>query len=151
MERFSQKYLARERWIAFLYWFSGDGNDKLLSIPTLAAGTGEQESNAVYNQLKLWRQSDKVVAMSVDTTAGNTGRLKGACTILELKLCRKLLWLACCHNAMELILSKVFTLCCGPSSAPEIPIFKRFKAIWKGIAYENFRSLDLKNRSAALD
>ena len=35
-------------------------------------------------------------------------------------------------------------LFCGPSSATEIPIFKRFKAVWKGIAHENFRSLDLK-------
>src|SRR6218665_853897 len=45
---------------------------------------------------------------------------------------------------MELISSKVFTLCCGPSSAPEIPIFKCFKAVWKGIAHENFRNLDLR-------
>src|SRR6218665_874764 len=45
---------------------------------------------------------------------------------------------------MELILSKAFTLCCGPPSAPEIPFFKRFKAVWKGIAHENFRSLDMK-------
>src|SRR6218665_3803528 len=30
------------------------------------------------------------------------------------------------------------------SSAPEIPIFKRFKAVWKGIAHENVRSLDLE-------
>ena len=34
---------------------SSDGNDKLLSVPMLAAGTGEQEAVAVYNQLKLWR------------------------------------------------------------------------------------------------
>ena len=46
---------------------SEDGNDKLLSVPTLAAGTGEQEAIAVYNQPKLWRLSEKVVAMSFDT------------------------------------------------------------------------------------
>jgi len=55
---------------------SGDGSGKLLSVPTLASGTVEQESVAVYNQLKLWRLSEKVVAMSFDT-AGNIGRLKG--------------------------------------------------------------------------
>ena len=46
---------------------SGDGNEKLLSVPTLAAGTGEQEAVAVYNQLKLWRLSEKVLVMSFDT------------------------------------------------------------------------------------
>src|SRR6218665_790314 len=61
------------------------------------------------------------------------------------------MWLNCHHHIMELILSKVFTLCCGPSSAPEIPIFKRFKAIWKGIAHENFRSLDLKEGCETLN
>src|SRR6218665_3539653 len=35
-------------------------------------------------------------------------------------------------------------LFCGPSSATEISIFKRFKAVWKGIEHENLRSLDLK-------
>src|SRR6218665_3151326 len=82
--------------------------------------------------------------MSFDTTAGDTGRLKKACTLLELKLGRELLWLVCHHHIMELILSKVFTLCCGSASAPEIPIFKRFKAVWKGIAQDNFRGLNLK-------
>jgi len=73
-------------------------------------------------------------------------QLLGACTLLELKLGRELLWLACHHHIIKLILSKVFTLYCGPSSAYEIPIFKRFKAgkVWKGIAHGNFRSLDLK-------
>ena len=60
--------------------------------------------------------------MSFDTTSGNTGHLNGACTLLEKKMGRELLWLACRHHVMELILLKVFTLCCGPSSAPDIPI-----------------------------
>jgi len=45
---------------------------------------------------------------------------------------------------MELILSKVFTLCCGPSSAPDIPIFKHFRAVWAGIVHNDYRILDLK-------
>ena len=39
---------------------SGDGNDKLLSVPTLAADTGEQKAVAIYNQMKLWRLSENV-------------------------------------------------------------------------------------------
>jgi len=57
---------------------------------------------------------------------------------------RELLWLACRHHVMELILSKVFTLCCGPSSAPDIPIFKRFRAVWAGIVHNDYCILDLK-------
>lgn len=75
--------------------------------------------------------------MSFDTTSGNACRLNGACTLLEKKMGHKLLWLACRHHVMELILSKVFTLCCGPSSAPD-------RAVWAGIVHNNYRSLDLK-------
>ena len=104
---------------------SGDGTEKLLGVPKLYAGTGEQEAEAVYSLLKKWRLVDQVQAMSFDTTSGNTGHVNGACTLLEKKIGRELLWLACRHHVMELILSKVFTVCCGPSSAPDIPISLR--------------------------
>jgi len=123
---------------------SGDGTEKLLGVPKLAAGTGDQEAEAVYSLLKQWGLVDKVQAMSFDTTSGNTGRLNGACTLLEKKIGRELLWLACRHHVMELILSKVFSVCCGPSSAPDIPIFKRFRAVWAGIVHSNYRIMDLK-------
>ena len=58
---------------------------------------------------------------------------------------RELLCLACHHHVMELILSKVFTVCCGPSSAPGIPIFKRFQDVWAGIVHNNYHSLDLQD------
>src|SRR6218665_1118368 len=122
------KIFGQEKVDHFPILVSGDGNDKLLSVPALAAGTGEQEAVAVYSQLKLWRLSENVVAMSLDTTAENTGRLKGVCTLLELKLGRELLWLDCITISWNSF-SKVFAFCCGPLSAPEIPIFKRFKAV----------------------
>lgn len=123
---------------------SGDDKEKLLGVPKLAAGTGEQEAEAVYSMLNRWKLVDQVQAMSFDTTSGNTGHLNGACTLLEKKIGRELLWLACRHHVMELILSKVFTVCCGPSSAPDIPIFKRFRAVWAGIVQNDYRTLDLK-------
>ena len=81
--------------------------------------------------------------MSFDTTAGHTGSLKGACTLLEKVMGCELLWLACRHHIMELILSKVFTVCCGPSNGPDIPIFKRLRAAWGGIVYKDYLTLDL--------
>jgi len=118
--------------------------ENLLGVPKLAAGTGEQEAEAIYGMLTRCKLVDKVQAMSFDTTSGNTGHLHGACTLLEKKMGRELLWLACCHHVMELILSKVFTVCCGPSSAPYIPILKQFKAVLAGIVHDDYQILDLK-------
>jgi len=56
---------------------SGDGTEKLLGVPKLAASTGDQQAEAVHRLLKQWKLVDKVQAMSFDTTSGNTGRLNG--------------------------------------------------------------------------
>jgi len=74
-----------------------------LGVPKLTAGTEEQEAEAVFGLLNQWRLVNKVQATSFDTTAGNTGRLNGACTLLEKKMGHDLLWLACRHHVMELI------------------------------------------------
>ncbi|GBN28337.1 hypothetical protein AVEN_130049-1 [Araneus ventricosus] len=81
--------------------------------------------------------------MSFDTTSVNTGHLNGTCTLLEDKFGRHLLWLACHHHTLELILAKVFTLCLGPSRSPENPLFKRFKKVWHGIERNNFQILEV--------
>lgn len=39
---------------------SGDGAEKLLGVPKLAAGTEEQEAETVYSLLKQWRLVDQV-------------------------------------------------------------------------------------------
>jgi hypothetical protein len=127
---------------------SGDGLDKLLGVPKLAAGTALNEAKAIYDLLQVWKLTDKVQAMSFDTTGVNTGRLGGVCVLLEKKIGRELMWLACRHHVMELILAKVFTLCFGPSSSPDIPIFKRFKTAWEGITCKNFRGLEIKEEAA---
>ena len=74
--------------------------------------------------------------MSFDTTSVNTGRFNGACVLLENRIGRELLWLACRHHVLLLVLAKTFSLCCGPSSTPNIPILKRFKEVWGRIKLE---------------
>ncbi|CAH0550650.1 unnamed protein product [Brassicogethes aeneus] len=108
---------------------SADGNEKLLGVPRLSSGTGIMAANAVENLLRDWNLVDKVQAMCFDTTSVNTGTKNGCCVLLEEKIGRDLLWLACRHHVLEIILSKVFKLCMGPSSSPDIPIFNRFKII----------------------
>ena len=80
--------------------------------------------------------------MCFDTTSVNTGLKNGACVMLEHKVGEELLWLACRHHILEIVLSKVFTLCFGPSSSPDIPLFKRFKAAWPFIHQENYQPLE---------
>ena len=56
---------------------------QLLSVPKIAAGTGEDQANAVYQALKDWRVQDSVQALCFDTSSANTGRINGACVMIE--------------------------------------------------------------------
>ncbi|KAG0726857.1 Tigger transposable element-derived protein 7 [Chionoecetes opilio] len=71
--------------------------------------------------------------MCFDTTSANTGAINGACTILQQKIGRPLVSLACRHHVHELVLEKAFSTCLGSSSGPEITIFSRFKDYWSYI------------------
>jgi hypothetical protein len=105
-----------------------DGSTKLLGVPKLTSGSGKAATEAVLEYLKSWQCELLVIGMCFDTTASNTGRLNGACTLLETAIGRSLLWLACRHHMFEVLLSDAFAVCFfGPSTGPEILLFKRFK------------------------
>lgn len=129
---------------------SSDGKEKLLRVPKLASGTGANAANAVYNSLTEWGLENKIMGMCFDTASVNTGLKNGACVILEHKLEKELLWLACRHHILEIVLSKAFTLCFGPSSSPDIPLFKRFKAAWPLIYKDKYQPLKEAPDSAHL-
>jgi len=112
---------------------SGRGVAQLLAVAKLPTGSGAAQASAVYEALKDWDIADKVRAMCFDTTSSNTGRSIGACVLLEQKLGRELLSLACRHHLMELIIGSVFNVCLGCTSAPEVLVFKRFQAYWEFI------------------
>ena len=73
---------------------------------------------------------------------GRVPTVMGPCTLLEKKLGRRLLSVACRHHLHELIVERVFSECMGPSSGPEINIFSRFKDHWSFI--EQTKSQPLK-------
>lgn len=112
---------------------SGESVHQLLTVAKLASGTGENQADAVYAALEDWGLADKVSAMCFDTTSVNTGKNNGTCALLEQKLDKTLLYLACRHHIMELIIGAVFEKCMGLSSAPEVLLFKRFQAYWEFI------------------
>lgn len=112
--------------------------EQIIGVPKVEAGTGEEQANAVIDALNDWDLTDKIQAISFDTTASNTGRLKGACVLLEQKIGRDLLYLACRHHIMEIILKAVFDLKMGGTTCTGPPIFKRFQDQWEKIHKEKF-------------
>lgn len=119
---------------------SGHRVNKLLGVPKLASGTGENTASAISAALQNWGLADHVKAMCFDTTSANTGHRAGACILLEQKLGRCLLRLACRHHILELVLGAAFSAVMGSSLGPEVPLFKRFQAQWKGINESVFHS-----------
>ena len=67
-----------------------------------------------------WEITEKCVAMCFDTSASNTGKFSGACILLEELLDRSLLWIACRHHVLEVILANVFKCIFGSSTGPQI-------------------------------
>lgn len=115
------------------------GIDQLLGVPELISGTGENQATAVYQALENWGLIDNVQALCCDRTASNTGRLKGACILLEQKLEREILYLLCRHHILEVVLRSAFEIKIDIASAHDVPIFKRFQKSWSNINVNNFR------------
>ena len=100
-------------------------------------------ATSVCDAIKDWRVTDNIASLCFDTTSSNTGLKKGACTLIEQKLGRPLLHLACRYHIMEILLECMFSKCFGPSSGPEIKLFQRFKTEWEYINQEKFEENDL--------
>lgn len=108
--------------------------EQLLGVPQMPSGTGYEISSAVFDTLQRWSLLEKVQAFVFDTTASNTGRLSGACILLEQSLEREILFLACRHHIFELVLQGVFLeVKLYPMTGPDILLFKRFQHAWENI------------------
>ena len=73
--------------------------------------------------------------MSFDTTAANTGRFSGACILLEAILDRSLLWIACRHRMLEVVLSQVFKAIFGDSVGTSDELFQQLKNQWQSVDF----------------
>jgi len=94
----------------------------------------------LFKCLEEWGVVDQVVALCFDTTASNTGYRSGACSLIEHKLNKDLLFLACRHHVMELIVGTAFEkTAIGTSTGPDIQIFKRFREQWQFINCDSFQ------------
>ena len=117
---------------------TGNGDEKLLGIPKIERGTGEAQAKACLDTLEKWGISQQVQGLVFDTTASNTGLHKGTCIKIEKAFGRQLIWIACRHHIMEVVLSDVFSCVFGPTASPHTSIFKRFQKKWPSINQDSY-------------
>ena len=71
------------------------------------------------------------MGMVFDTTSSNSGRWGGACALIQRKLDKDLLELACRHHIYELLLGSVFDQLIGASKTPDLLHGDDLKKQWK--------------------
>lgn len=122
-----------------------------MGIPVLHNGKGESQADAVYNLIKKWKIEKNVQFMSFYTTASNTGNISGACKLLQNKLGRPLIELACRHHIIELLLSKVFKITIeNVTVGPEVKLFQKFQEFWCKIDSAKYDSVMNDTELAAM-
>lgn len=112
---------------------------KILAIAKTDDGSGVVVSDIVHEHLQAWTIPDSIVAMCTDTTLSNTGGTNGACVLLEKKLERNLIYLACRHHVLELIIGAVFVMLFGETTGPFTEMFEHFKRDWSHIDKTSFK------------
>ncbi len=82
-----------------------------------------------------WNIADEVKYMCFGTQSVNIVPRNDACIQLEQKQDKNntMLWCACRHHILEMMLEAVVVLFLGPSTGPDITIFKRLQSGWEAI------------------
>lgn len=114
---------------------SAGTNIQLLGVAKSHSGTGANQANEICNLTDDWNLSERITAMGFDTTAANTGIRNGACALVEKKLGRDLLWLACRHHVSEILLTAASSTL-FPSKGPSVSIFVKFRSTWSTINHD---------------
>ena len=82
--------------------------------------------------------------MVIDTTAWNTGVIKGAASKLKQILKRPVLWIGCRHHTCELHIKHAYIACCGDvfTKGKDNQLFKRLHTEWDAHFGDWIRSSD---------
>ncbi|XP_065682417.1 uncharacterized protein LOC124816991 [Hydra vulgaris] len=119
-----------------------DNQTHLLGAPGLKHGSGEAQFTAIQNLLDSFDLGQFIHGVCFDTTASNTGYLKGACARLANFHGRPLLLLACRHHVGELHIKHFCNeVAVNKSVGPENQLFKSLKQNWHGIDANNEKML----------
>lgn len=129
---------------------TGNKIHKILGVPRANDGKGVTAAKTIFDACVDWNVVDRINGMCFDTTSANTGRLQGACKILEQEYFgRKLFHLACRHHVYEIVISGVFKDLFGETTGPTVELFKTFKLAWKDIDQKKFQ-VKLKKKSTSI-
>ena len=109
---------------------------KLLGVPSLINSTGRSQADASYDLLGAWELQNNIVALVFDTTSSNSGIHNGAAKLLEEQIGQKLLYLACRHHILEIIVSAVWKQLLGQILGPDNKLFSAFKTAWSDLDKE---------------
>ena len=117
---------------------SGENGSQLLGVPKLPSGSGSNIAHNVVNAAQEWGLTNRIVGMSFDTTATNTGHHQGACIRIEQSLDKELLYFPCRHHILELVIKAVFSSVMGSTAGPDVPLFHRFQSNWELINQQQY-------------
>lgn len=138
----------------------GLDTNQLIDAPQLESSSGLNQANAVLKALTEWKVTDRIKGLCFDTPSINTGNQftiklwlriyrkifyitgikNGACTIIEQRLNRRLLHIACRHHINEIILRSVFETGWPTTVGPNVTIFISFQQYWSQIDTSQSRS-----------
>ena len=97
-----------------------ENDNQLLCVTKTDDSTGEAEAEAVGKAVEDWGLKESIIACGFDTTSSNTGIHKGSCVLLQDILQRQLVWLACRHHIMELLVKAAYHQVFGDSKSPDV-------------------------------
>ena len=108
-------------------------NEKLLREIPIPKGSGLNIAMAVLQLLIDWGIFHRVIALCFVTTASNTGLERGANVLIEQKLGRQCLWLACLHHILDLLMEAAIAEKLGPTSGPRKKYFAKFEMYFNSL------------------
>lgn len=111
---------------------TGSEIEQFLGAPRLVCGTGKAQADATFELLKAWNVESRIVGKVYDTTASNSGWIKGASILLQKSLQKEdMLDFGCHHHVLELILGAAFVQLLGDSKDSKLPIFEKLTSVWE--------------------
>lgn len=118
---------------------SGADIQKIITIAKTKDGSGLVISDTVYEHVAGWNILDKIIGICTDTTITNTGTTNGSVALFQLLLKRNVLYFACRHHVMELIIGGVFIGLFGETTGPCPEMFANFKRDWHIVDQTSFQ------------
>ena len=77
--------------VQFVVLLSGKSDiqeGKVVGVSVIPRSAGYLQCGAIIGVLNDWKVINIIIGMVFDTTASNTGKYAGCCTIIEMELCR---------------------------------------------------------------